>query len=469
VHDPKHAPDTTFWPDQVLKDAVACLAVLATVLILAVLRPAELSAPADPAVKFDAARPEWYFLFLFRFLRFHAVEALGLTFGAIIVPGVIMGIIAVMPLTERLLGRFGHLVNKGFMWLLALGVLALTVLAFYEDANDRGHQAALAEAHRDAGRAIELAKGPDKIPVEGAVTLLRQDPFTQGPRLFAQHCASCHRWNGHDGRGSLITDALQPGQSGAPPMTPPTAADLGNFGSREWMRAIVLDYSNHFRWLKNAGWYAEARQKTAAGESVDFVDPDGSEMANWTADNTESLKSAENADNVTALVEFLAAEAGHAQTQYDAALVQKGRGLATEGSWAGALSGTSCASCHETIGQDFPTAPDDSSASGYPIMAKYGSAAWLKDFIRNPGAARHYGAKNRMPAYAPQQLSDTDLDLLVRWMTKSYAASTVPDYPSQLEALNAAMGGSTTAAPAAADKSEAKTDETAPKAEEPKA
>ncbi|MFO0534035.1 MAG: cytochrome b, partial [Planctomyces sp.] len=81
VHDPKHAPDTTFWPDQVLKDAVACLAVLATVLILAVLRPAELSAPADPAVKFDAARPEWYFLFLFRFLRFHAVEALGLTFG----------------------------------------------------------------------------------------------------------------------------------------------------------------------------------------------------------------------------------------------------------------------------------------------------------------------------------------------------------------------------------------------------
>jgi len=438
------------------------------VLVLAVLRPAELSAPADPAVKFDAARPEWYFLFLFRFLRFHAVEALGLTFGAIIVPGVIMGIIAVMPLTERLLGRFGHLVNKGFMWLLAIGVFALTVLAFYEDANDRGHQAALAEAHRDAGRAIELAKGPDKIPVEGAVTLLRQDPFTQGPRLFAQHCASCHRWNGHDGRGSLITDALQPGQSGAPPLTPPTAADLGNFGSREWMRAIVLDYSNHFRWLKNAGWYAEARQKTAAGESVDFVDPDGSEMANWTADNTESLKSAENADNVTALVEFLAAEAGHAQTQYDAALVQKGRGLAVDGSWAGALKGTSCASCHETISQEFPTAPDDSSASGYPIMAKYASAAWLKDFIRNPGAARHYGAKNRMPAYSPQQLSESELDLLVRWMTKAYAASTVPDYPSQLEALNAAMGG-TAAAPAAAEQPAAKAEEAAAKAEEPKA
>lgn len=473
VHDPKHAPDTTFWPDQVLKDAVACLAVLATVLLLAVLRPAELSAPADPAVKFDAARPEWYFLFLFRFLRFHAVEALGLTFGAIIVPGVIMGIIAVMPLTERLLGRFGHQVNKGFMWLLAAGVLALTVLAFYEDANDRGHQAALAEAHRDAGRAIELASGPDKIPVEGAVTLLRRDPFTQGPRLFAQHCASCHRWNGHDGRGSLLTDALQPGQTGAPPLTPPTAADLGNFGSREWMRAIVVDYSSHFRWLKNASWYAEAKQKTAAGESIEFVDPDGSEMANWTADNAESLKSAENADNVSALVEFLAAEAGHAQSQYDAALVQKGKTLAVDGSWAGALSGTSCASCHETIGQDFPATPDDSSASGYPIMAKYGSQAWLKDFIRNPGAARHYGAKNRMPAYSPQQLSDTDLELLVRWMTKDYPASTVPDYPGQLETLNAAMGAGTTKAAAApeadAPKAEAPAPEAGQKTDEPKA
>jgi ubiquinol-cytochrome c reductase cytochrome b subunit len=394
---------------------------------------------------------------------------LGLTFGAIIGPGVIMGIIAVMPLTERLLGRFGHQVNKGFMWLLAFGVLALTVLAFYEDANDRGHQAALAEAHRDAGRAIELAAGPDKIPVEGAVTLLRRDPFTQGPRLFAQHCASCHRWNGHDGRGSLLTDALQPGQTGAPPLTPPTAADLGNFGSRDWMRAIVVDYSSHFRWLKNAGWYAEAKQKTAAGESVDFVDPDGSEMANWTSDNVESLKSAENADNVSALVEFLAAEAGHAQTEYDSALVQKGKALAVDGSWAGALSGTSCASCHETIGQDFPATPDDSSASGYPIMAKYGSQAWLKDFIRNPGAGRHYGAKNRMPAYSPQQLSETDLELLVRWMTKDYPATAVADYPSQLEALNAAMGAGAAPQADAPQADAAPAPEAGQKTEEPKA
>ncbi len=134
VHDPKHAPDTTFWPDQVLRDAVACLAVLAVVLLLAIFKGAELSAPADPSVKFDAARPEWYFLFLFRFLKFHAVESLGLTMAALVIPGIVMGIITIMPLTAKFLGNAGHTFNKGFMWLLTLGIVALTGLAFYEDA-----------------------------------------------------------------------------------------------------------------------------------------------------------------------------------------------------------------------------------------------------------------------------------------------------------------------------------------------
>ena len=30
----------------------------------------------------------------------------------------------------------------------------------------------------------------------GAVYLLRNDPLTQGPRLFSQHCASCHDYRG---------------------------------------------------------------------------------------------------------------------------------------------------------------------------------------------------------------------------------------------------------------------------------
>lgn len=434
VHDENHAPDTTFWPDQVLKDAVACLAVLAGLLLLAFFRGAELSAPADPVVKFDAARPEWYYLFLFRFLRFHAVESLGLTFGAIIVPGIIMGILTVMPLTAKLLGEFGHKFNKVFIWGMTAVIVILTAMAMYEDGTDSSHQAALAEAHREAHRAHELASGPDLIPPEGAMEMMRNDPFTRGPRLFAKNCAACHRYDGHNGRGVVVLERQEikkpDGSSHDPKQyasvtAAPTAADLGDFGSRDWMRGVILNFPDHFAWLKNAGWYQDAQE---SGDEV--LNPDESEMADWTGDS-ETLNAPENAADVDALIEFMVAETGHAGLEIDAEKVERGRAIAVDGEWD---LGTSCADCHTTIGTDFT--PSDDDADGYPTLAKYGSAAWLKDFIRHPDAERHYGAKNQMPASTPEKLSDTDLDLLVRWMTGDYPASKVARYPNMLDALS---------------------------------
>ncbi|MEZ6129277.1 MAG: cytochrome b N-terminal domain-containing protein [Planctomycetaceae bacterium] len=443
VPDANRAPEAMFWPDQVLKDSVACLVVLAVVLLLALFKGAELSAPADTATKFDAARPEWYFLFLFEFLHFEAVNKLGLTFGAIIVPGIIMGIIAVMPLTHKFLGDWGHRFNTAFIWLLGGAIVVLTAMAVIKDNNDPAHQAAMAEAHRDGERARELASGPDRIPVEGAISLMRQDPFTQGPRLFARHCSGCHRYDGHDGRGNLVTE--QDPATGQERLAVPTAADLGNFGSRDWMQSVVVDYPNHFRWLKNAGWYKDANEAAAAGEDVSIPDPDESEMADWSG-NAESLTSAQNADNLKALVEFLHSEAGHGYVNSDPdaesvittdkALVEKGRAVATEGAWAGDLNGTSCRDCHTTIGEDF-AAIADADTDGYPTMAEYASAAWLADFIRNPGSARHYGAKNQMPAYDAAKLPDEELDLLVRWMTGNYLPTDVDEYDSRKDELNA--------------------------------
>jgi quinol-cytochrome oxidoreductase complex cytochrome b subunit/mono/diheme cytochrome c family protein len=436
VKEPRKAPDTTFWPDQVLKDCIACLAVLAVVLLLAVFKGAELSAPADPAVKFDAARPEWYFLFLFRFLRFEEIDALGLAVGAIVIPGVLFFIIAVMPITAKLLGPLGHTLNRAFIWLMAFVVVGLTGLAIYDDQNDSAHQAALAESHRDAQRAIELASGPNKIPIQGAVSLMRNDPFTRGPRLFAQHCAGCHRWNGHDGRGSLVSELVGEGDTKQVELAKPTAVDLGGFAQRNWMRSVVTDYPGHFAWLTNASWFHDAKNQEDDGAEVVFLDPENSEMADWSGDS-EALKSAENAGNLDALVEFLTAEAGHAGTVIDEQLAATGRSVAVDGAWSGALEGTSCADCHSTIGEEFTVVPDD-EADGYPSMARYGSQAWLRDFIRNPGAARHYGQKNRMPTYGRRQLSNTDLDLLVRWMTGDFAPTNVKDYPSQLSELDPA-------------------------------
>ncbi len=444
VADDDHAPETTFWPDQVLKDAVACLGVLAVVLLFAVFRGAELSAPADPVVKFDAARPEWYFLFLFRFLRFHAVDSLGVTFGAIIVPGIIMAILVVMPLTEKFLGKIGHRFNTAFICGMTAVIAVLTAMAIIEDRLDVNHQAATAEAEREAHRAHELASGPGLISSEGAMAMMRNDPFTQGPRLFAKNCAACHRWNGHNGRGVIVQERRELMTADRKPQEPkqyesytaaPTATDLGNFGSRTWMRDIILNYSEHFIWLKNAKWYHDAQ--TAGDE--DTLDPDNSEMADWTAGSAEALASPENTTDVEALITFLVAETGHTVLKEDPEKVARGRAIAVDGEWE---IGVSCADCHGTIGQEF-AAVDTDDTMGYPTLAKYGSAKWLKDFIRHPGADRHYGSRNQMPAYSPEKLGDADLDLLVRWMTADYPETDVEDYPNMLSKLHQEMAAST--------------------------
>src|SRR3954469_11278116 len=128
VREPKHAPDSYFWPEQVLRDAVACLAVAIVVLVLVLWSyprleagvpaaqqlGAELGAPANPAESYAAARPEIYFLFLFQSLKY--LEGFPPIFGAIIVPGLVMFSLFLMPFIGR--WKFGHRFN--IVWTCAL-------------------------------------------------------------------------------------------------------------------------------------------------------------------------------------------------------------------------------------------------------------------------------------------------------------------------------------------------------------
>src|SRR2546428_1563414 len=156
---PLRKPDAAFWPDQVLRDAVACLAVLATVLFL-ILRHrlfssagplgAELGAPANPTEPFSAARPDWYFLFLFQFLKLFpgGTEV----WGAIIIPGLVMLVIFLMPFIGRWeIGRWrlGHGFNLGLLSGLLAGAGLLTYLALAEDRHNPTYQAAVREADRE--------------------------------------------------------------------------------------------------------------------------------------------------------------------------------------------------------------------------------------------------------------------------------------------------------------------------------
>ncbi len=419
VPDPNHGPSTTFWPDQVLKDGVACLAVLATVLLLTIYKGAELAAPADASEAFSAARPEWYFLFLFRFLKFEAVEHIGLAFGAIYVPGLLMTILAAMPIIAW--WKKGHAFNVAFMAVMIVAIVVLTGMAWYEDKNSADFQAAVGAADVDAHRVRELATQPTGIPASGAVTLLRNDPFTQGPKSFAKSCSSCHRYNGHDGTGRQVVEKDKSGQERE---AVATATDLGTFGKRAWMRSILLNYTDHFAPLTKANWYKGLKKKADAGDNVSeiFLDPtvDASDMAAWSDENKETLAKTENKESLDALIEFLVAQSNRPDVTVDTKLAAKGLTLATEDGTALAVGELSsvCTDCHELEpGAKFVRSEEE--GSGYPVLTGYGSYGWLKDFISNPASQQHYAAKNQMPAFG-ERLTERQLDLLVRWMLGDY-------------------------------------------------
>lgn len=441
--------ETTFWPDQVLKDAVACLAVLIVVMLL-VVRPihaevtvggepstivvnrgAELGAPADASDQYLAARPEWYFLFLFQFLKmFEGYGETGELIGAIGIPGLVMGVLFLMPIIGR--WRLGHGFNIGFMLVIFAGVAMLTGAAINEDyrarwtdeskfahlpgiikkvgGNDekiaayfendkakihdfrneviayekfkksRDYLNAVLHAEHDSQRVIELAAGPDRIPASGAIMLLRNDPKTQGPKLFAARCSSCHA---HEAPATAETKPSDP-------LEPPSAPNLYRFATRGWI-AGLLDPKK----VGGPDYFGNTEHKE--GTMVSFVHDT---LKDWPA------------EEVTAVVAALSAEAQlpgqRAADEKDVALIEAGRKL---------LADTDrCAGCHK-----FHAAGELGSA---PDLTGYGSQEWLTGMIGNPAQERFYHENNdRMPAFAEHPddhtrniLSPRDIGLIVDWL-----------------------------------------------------
>ena len=179
-------------------------------LLLTVWRRAgvELGAPADPSEPYAAARPEWYFLFLYQFLKLFpgGTEI----WGAVIIPGLLMLVVFLIPFTNR--WRRGHAFSVAFLCVVMIAAGILFALAKLSDAHDPDYQTAVKDAEAKAAR-VKLLALSQGIPPEGALALLQRDPLTQGLRLFARNCAGCHRFNGGDGTGQPVKD-------------PPSASDL---------------------------------------------------------------------------------------------------------------------------------------------------------------------------------------------------------------------------------------------------
>ncbi|MGV3707229.1 MAG: cytochrome b N-terminal domain-containing protein [Gemmatimonas sp.] len=402
--EPKKGPDVGFWPDQVFRDAVACLAVLLVVLFFVIrYHGAPLAAPADPTEQFSAARPEWYFMFLFQFLKYFpgSTEII----GAIIIPTLLLVVLIAMPFIGN--WKLGHRFNLGFMGVMILGASLLTWQAFAADRNDPEYIASAASAEVDAARAVELARGG--IPITGAMQLMREDAFTQGPRIFSRNCSACHRYDGHDGLGApLPKDSI-------------SGSDLKGFGSRAWVARFLHPDSI----LTPQQWGGT-------------VHKDG-DMVAWLQEHVPEFD--DDQKQVFQYVQWaLSAEAGlKAQKEMDvrdSASIAIGRAFIRD-----TLNG--CASCHTFHDLN----------KGSPDLTGWGSRQWLIDFIGDPAHERFFGDNNdRMPSFLKDKtLTLKELGLVADWLRGEWytpsagTSGTTPPKPDSVKP--AAPAAAASAAP----------------------
>ncbi|WP_425396803.1 cytochrome b N-terminal domain-containing protein [Aeoliella sp.] len=407
-----------YWPDQALRDGVACLAVIGTVWTITMLRPAELGPPSDATVEFNTARPEWYFRFLFQLLKYFQ-GASGMFIASQVIPGLIMLVMVLMPFIGK--WNLGRRFNTLFVLAVMVGIISLSAISFYEDYNGKTeksqhYKADLRLAQAEAERAVELASMG--VPVAGARDQTRHDPMIAGRRLFKQHCASCH--SHHDPTPRKLASDYDPLLTVH--VEEPTAPNLYGFGSRRWMEGMLnpdqIAGPNYFE-----------HTIFAEGDMVDWVKTSiGDELADLPDDEKKAfqMKVKAAAWAISSLAELPYQREMDAK---DSEQIEQGMELV--------INEFSCIDCHSLGEEEVGAGPD---------LTGYASEEWLTEFIRNPQTERFYYSEDNydevdrlMPGFATHPdnpdlntLSEENISLIVRWMRRDWPvaqASEEPDSP----------------------------------------
>lgn len=226
----------------------------------------------------------------------------------------------------------------------------------------------------------ELAQSPQKIPVGGALTLLRTalnaDAKTQGPRLFNQHCASCHDYSGP--------------ASGINRPEKPTAADLYGFASREWLTEFLT-----VKGFTSPKYFGNTK----------FQPKNESKMYGFIKEQFAGYEAKEQQQVIQSLSHEAGLKSQRDTDSRDETDINAGNELVRE----------NCGDCHAFHGKR-------REAGKGPKLTGYGSREWLIGIVGNPAHKQFYGEENdRMPVYAAADakkrlLSQQELELLVDWL-----------------------------------------------------
>jgi len=162
-----------FWPDIIYKDLLVSFALFILLIGLATFVGVAIEPKADPSDSTYVPRPEWYFLFLFEFLKF--VPGKIEWMGTFVLPVIGILVLFALPFLDRNPLRHwkNRLTGVSIMGVVVLGMVGLTIRSV-----------------------ITTPKNE-----EGLVANTPAGKMILGGELYGIYCVECH---GPDGEGGVI-------------------------------------------------------------------------------------------------------------------------------------------------------------------------------------------------------------------------------------------------------------------------
>ncbi len=241
-----------FWPDSIFKDVIVSLGIFVVLVLMATFIGVANEAKADPSDTSYLPRPEWYFLFLFKFLALYGqIPVIGKIewLATVLIPTIGIGLLTFLPLLDK--SPYRHYSRRIFaltvMGTFILDVVLLTVMASLPAAPDTEELAASTTLQAIGGLWIPAAvltllvviyafrrsmywestrrNLPIWITVAGSVAMVAMtvvisaraaaypkpeevevastlvDQIVAGQDLYSVHCVECH---GDDGSVAVI-------------------------------------------------------------------------------------------------------------------------------------------------------------------------------------------------------------------------------------------------------------------------